>query len=113
MIRKPMTIAALVILAIVAVLTVFGGSLAPQSPLAINAGALFKGPSAHHLLGTDYLGRDVFSRLLAGTRLSVLTALEAVGIGLGLGAVPDFMTVWPGCKLAAELKLTSCHVNVT
>ncbi len=91
-----MTIAALVILAIVAVLTVFGGSLAPQNPLAINAGALFKGPSLHHLLGTDYLGRDVFSRLLAGTRLSVLTALEAVGIGLGLGAVPGIATVFLG-----------------
>ncbi len=91
--RLPSTQIALVILAIVAVLTVFGGSLAPQNPLAINANALFQGPSAHHLLGTDYLGRDVFSRLLAGTRLSVLTALEAVGIGLALGAAPGIATV--------------------
>ena len=94
--RSPLAIAALAVLGIVAVLTVFGGSLAPQNPLAINAGELFKGPSAHHLLGTDYLGRDVFSRLLAGTRLSVLTALEAVGIGLGLGAAPGVATVFLG-----------------
>jgi peptide/nickel transport system permease protein len=70
--------------------------IAPQNPLAINSGALFQGPGAHHLLGTDYLGRDVLSRLLAGTRLSVLTALEAVGIGLVLGAVPGVATVFAG-----------------
>jgi peptide/nickel transport system permease protein len=94
--RSPLAITALVILGVVAVLTAFGGSLAPQNPLAINASELFKGPSAHHLLGTDYLGRDVFSRLLAGTRLSVLTALEAVGIGLSLGAAPGIATVFIG-----------------
>jgi peptide/nickel transport system permease protein len=94
--RSPLAIAALVILGLVAGLTVFGGSLAPQNPLAINSGALFQGPSLHHWLGTDYLGRDVLSRLMAGTRLSVLTALEAVGIGLGLGAVPGLATVFLG-----------------
>jgi peptide/nickel transport system permease protein len=87
---------ALVILAIVAVLTVFGAALAPQNPLTVNANALFQGPSAHHLLGTDYLGRDVLSRLMAGTRLSVLTALEAAGIGLLLGAAPGVATVFLG-----------------
>ena len=94
--RLPSVRIALAVLVVVAVLTAFGRSLAPQDPLAINAGALFQGPGAHHLLGTDYLGRDVFSRLLAGTRLSVLTALEAVGIGLVLGAAPGMATVFLG-----------------
>jgi peptide/nickel transport system permease protein len=84
------------VLAAIAFLAVFGATLAPQNPLAINAGALFQGPGAHHLLGTDYLGRDVLSRLMAGTRLSVLTAVEAVGIGLVLGAVPGIVTVFIG-----------------
>ena len=39
---------------------------------------MLQGPSGAHLLGTDYLGRDVLSRLMAGTRLSVAGALEAV-----------------------------------
>ena len=43
----------------IAILTVFGSTLAPQNPLTVNANALFQGPSAQHLLGTDYLGRDV------------------------------------------------------
>ncbi len=94
--RLPSVRIALVILAAIAVLTAFGSALAPQNPLTINANDLFQGPSLHHLLGTDYLGRDVLSRLMAGTRLSVLTALEAVGIGLVLGAVPGVATVFLG-----------------
>jgi peptide/nickel transport system permease protein len=84
------------VLIVIAILVVFGSVLAPQDPLGINANALFQGPSAHHLLGTDYLGRDVLSRLMAGTRLSVLTAVEAVGIGLALGAIPGIATVFLG-----------------
>ena len=94
--RLPSARIALVILAVVIFLSVFGSALAPQNPLTINANALFQGPSAHHLLGTDYLGRDVLSRLMAGTRLSVLTAFEAVGIGLVLGAPLGIATVFLG-----------------
>jgi len=94
--RMPSARIALGILAVIAILTAFGSTLAPQNPLTINANALFQGPGAHHLLGTDYLGRDVLSRLIAGTRLSVLTALEAVGIGLVLGAIPGLATVFLG-----------------
>jgi peptide/nickel transport system permease protein len=94
--RLPSARIAIAILAAIGVLTVFGRHLAPANPLAVNPAALFRGPSLHHLLGTDYLGRDVFSRLLAGTRLSVLTALEAVGIGLALGTVPGVATVFLG-----------------
>jgi len=94
--RLPSARIALVILAVVIVLSVFGSALAPQNPLTINANALFQGPSLHHLLGTDYLGRDVLSRLMAGTRLSVLTAFEAVGIGLVLGAPLGIAAVFLG-----------------
>ena len=87
---------ALVILAVVVFLAIFGSALAPQNPLAIDASALYQGPSLRHLLGTDYLGRDVLSRLMAGTRLSVLTAFEAVGIGLVLGAPLGVATVFLG-----------------
>ncbi len=96
MLRQPGARIALVILAAILFLTFFGSVLAPQSPLAINAGALFQGPGRAHLLGTDYLGRDVLSRLMAGTRLSVLTALEAVGIGLVVGVPLGVATVFLG-----------------
>ena len=94
--RQPSARIALVILAAIGFLTIFGSTLAPQNPLSINANALFEGPGKAHLLGTDYLGRDVLSRLMAGTRLSVLTALEAVGIGLVIGAPLGVATVFLG-----------------
>jgi peptide/nickel transport system permease protein len=94
--RLPSAKIAVGVLIAIAFLAAFGSALAPQNPLAINANALFQGPSLHHLLGTDYLGRDVLSRLMAGTRLSVLTAVEAVGIGLALGAIPGIATVFVG-----------------
>ena len=87
---------AVVILAVVLIFAVFGSLLTPQDPLTINANALFQGPSPHHLLGTDYLGRDVLSRLIAGTRLSVLTAFEAVGIGLLVGSPLGVAAVFLG-----------------
>ena len=94
--RLPSAKIAVVILAVVIFLSVFGATLAPQNPLTINANALYQGPSLHHLLGTDYLGRDVLSRLMAGTRLSVLTAFEAVGIGLVIGSPLGVATVFLG-----------------
>jgi peptide/nickel transport system permease protein len=94
--RLPSAQIALVVLAAILVLTIFGSVLAPRSPLAIDSNALFEGPSRAHLLGTDYLGRDVLSRLMAGTRLSVLTALEAVGIGFVAGVPLGVATVFLG-----------------
>ena len=87
---------ALAVLAATAVLAAFGPTLAPQGPLTLNTSSLFQGPSWHHLLGTDYLGRDVLSRLMAGTPLSVLTALEAVGIGMVLGIAPGIASTFLG-----------------
>jgi len=96
LLRMPSARIALVILAVILFLTIFGSALAPQNPLTINSSALFEGPGRAHWLGTDYLGRDVLSRLMAGTRLSVLTALEAVGIGLLAGAPLGLATVFLG-----------------
>ncbi|HEX3812724.1 MAG TPA: ABC transporter permease [Mycobacteriales bacterium] len=84
------------ILLIVVVLMAFGHQLAPMDPLQQHDGQILKGPSSHYWLGTDYLGRDVLSRLLAGSALSVLSALEAVGIAFGLGVIPGLASVYLG-----------------
>ena len=56
--------------------------------------ALFEGGNANHLLGTDALGRDIFSRLIYGSRVSILVGLSSVAIsgavGVGLGLVAGF-----------------------
>lgn len=94
--RLPLARVALAVLAVVAVLAVFGRQIAPQDPLAQDTAHILQGPSGAHLLGTDYLGRDVLSRLLAGTALSVAGALEAVGAALVLGIVPGLASLWLG-----------------
>jgi peptide/nickel transport system permease protein len=87
---------ALAVLAVVALLAVFGGQLAPHDPLAQDPNRILTGPSGNHLLGTDYLGRDVLSRLLAGTGLSVAGALEATGVALVIGIIPGLASLWLG-----------------
>ncbi|MGY0055725.1 ABC transporter permease [Streptomyces sp. LZ34] len=94
--RLPSARVALAVLGVVAVLAVAGGALAPYDPLAQHPASMLRGPSAEHLLGTDYLGRDVLSRLLAGTGLSVAGALEAVAAAMLLGIVPGLASVWLG-----------------
>lgn len=70
--------------------TVFAPSLAPYDPMQIHA-VILDLPSSDHLLGTDSLGRDVFSRLLYGGRHTLAIALIASGIalviGVGLGII--------------------------
>ncbi|HVW42464.1 MAG TPA: ABC transporter permease [Amycolatopsis sp.] len=86
---------ALVILAVIALLAIFGPLLAPHDPLATSTD-LLAGPSGSHWLGTDNLGRDVFSRLLAGSRISVLGSLEVAAMALVVGAIPGIVSVYLG-----------------
>lgn len=87
---------ALLALAGIAVLVVLGGALAPHDPLLQHPADMLQGPGAGHLLGTDYLGRDVLSRLMSGTRISVLGALEAVVVAMLLGIGPGLASAWFG-----------------
>jgi peptide/nickel transport system permease protein len=75
----------LAILAIVAICAIFAPVLAPYDPLAQDYLALTEPPSAEHLLGTDDLGRDVLSRIIYGSRVSLLVGVIAVGIAVVLG----------------------------
>lgn len=86
---------ALVLLAVIVLITVLGPFVAPFDPL-LNSDDNLAAPSFTHWLGTDYLGRDVLSRILAGAPLSVgSTALVAV-IALVVGAIPGILSVFLG-----------------
>lgn len=93
--RYPSAWFAVVVLVAVLVIGVFGTALAPYDPLT-GSGQILAGPSAAHLFGTDYLGRDVLSRILAGASTSVLGAVEVAGIALVVGAVPGLLSVFLG-----------------
>lgn len=66
---------------------VFAPLLAPFDPNFINVNALLQPPSMTHLMGTDALGRDVFSRILYGGRVSLWVGFVAVGIATSIGLV--------------------------
>ncbi len=66
---------------------IFASVLPLPNPLYQNYAAINVGPSLHHLLGTDDLGRDIFSRIVFGSRVSIEVSLGAMLIGFGLGAM--------------------------
>ncbi len=83
-----------VVLAAMALFVLFGSVIAPQSASAVNLEIALKGPSLAHLFGTDATGRDIFSRVLAGARPSILgPILIAVG-ATGLGTLIGVVAAW-------------------
>ncbi|MFJ8487052.1 ABC transporter permease [Streptomyces sp. NPDC094038] len=86
---------AVAVLVVVALLALLGPLLAPQNPLGTSDDTL-AAVSGSHWLGTDYLGRDVLSRLLAGSRISVLGSLEVAVTALVVGVVPGILSVQLG-----------------
>jgi peptide/nickel transport system permease protein len=73
----PLTVGLLILLAII-LAALLAPLLAPISPTRINLAAVRKAPSLHHVFGTDGVGRDVFSRVLFGGRVSLL--VSAIGM---------------------------------
>ncbi|HET8991241.1 MAG TPA: ABC transporter permease [Acidimicrobiales bacterium] len=65
---------------------VFANVLPLENPLTQNYSVVNAGPSLHHLFGTDDLGRDIFSRVVFGSRVSIEAGLGAMLIGFGIGA---------------------------
>ena len=84
--RKPAVISLFFILFLV-VIAIIGPYITPYDASTPDYMALLQGPSSTHIWGTDEFGRDVFSRLLAGTRLSLGVALSSVVIGTALGVI--------------------------
>lgn len=78
---------ALAPVALLIVLALAGPALAPQDPLATAIERALQAPSAAHWFGTDALGRDVFSRVIAATRLDLLIAASAVGLSALAGTL--------------------------
>ena len=67
------------VLAVFALMSVLAPWIAPYDPAALHLESRLMGPSAHHLFGTDELGRDILSRTLYGARISLLVAVTVVG----------------------------------
>jgi peptide/nickel transport system permease protein len=73
------------IVAVLVVTAVFADVLAPLSPIASDQSRTFQLPSRDHPLGTDQLGRDMMSRIIHGTRISLLVGVSSVLLALFIG----------------------------
>ena len=89
----PVLLALVVLLAIVAI-AVFAPWLGTVDPTQINPGARLKPPFSGYLLGTDAFGRDVWSRVAYGARISLIAGLGAAVISVAIGLVVGVIAGW-------------------
>jgi peptide/nickel transport system permease protein len=96
--KDPLGMTGLVIVTVILLATIFAGLLAPYDPLEVDVYDRLSPPSWQHWLGTDQLGRDVFSRVLFGGRIALKVALVAISVsmatGLFLGMMAGFGPKW-------------------
>jgi peptide/nickel transport system permease protein len=95
---NPLNLFGLLIITLVVWLAFFGPYVTPFSPTVPDFTNMNTGPSLTHWLGTDTIGEDIFSRILAGARYSLGTAAAvlaiAVTLGLALGAIAGYFGGW-------------------
>ena len=110
------------IVLVVVVAAVFGPAIAPFDPATQEMALRLEGPTGLHWFGLDELGRDIFTRVLYGARISLLVGIVVVGVsatvGIGMGAIAgyfggrvdetisriiDILLAFPGLLLAIAL----------
>jgi peptide/nickel transport system permease protein len=96
--RHPGMMIGLAVLILFVLIAIFAPLVAPHDPLQIIPRATKQAPSALYLFGTDNLGRDILSRVIYGTRISIVVGLIAVAIamvgGTFLGTISGYYGGW-------------------
>ena len=96
--RNPLAVAGAIIVIGLVLTAAFAPWIAPELPVGQNLGARLLPPSAEHWMGTDELGRDIFSRVVWGSRITLLivalVAVIAAPLGLVIGAVSGYFGGW-------------------
>ena len=89
----------LVIFLIVAFMAIFAPLVAGQDPLEQDILVRLKPPSDLHLLGTDYFGRDIYSRIVYGARLSLIIGLTSTALAMLIGSAIGMIAGWYGGRI--------------
>jgi peptide/nickel transport system permease protein len=101
--RSPLTVAGLVLIAILALIAVFAPLIAPADPLKQVLSTRLNPPSSAHWLGTDQLGRDILSRMIYGARISLLIGGVVVGLAASVGTFVGLVAGYVGGWLDESL----------
>lgn len=94
LLKNKLALAGMVVFAIIMLAAIMAPVLTKYDPLGVDMKSVLQAPSSAHILGTDKIGRDIFSRILYGGRISILvglgSALGAAFIGVLLGAYAGY-----------------------
>lgn len=96
LLRNPGGAAALIIVLLFGVMSIFGTWLAPYDPNELNVGVPIQGPSAEHWFGTDELGRDQLSRVIDAAGVAVSVSLISVVLALLVGGAFGILSGYRG-----------------
>ncbi|MFX0126289.1 MAG: ABC transporter permease [Candidatus Hodarchaeota archaeon] len=88
----------LIIILFFAYIAIFAPFFMPYNPKSPFTGQLYEDPSLEHPLGTDNLGRDIFSRIIYGSRLSIIIGITASFIGVFIGTIIGLVSGYTGGK---------------
>jgi len=95
------TMTGIVLTILILLVALFGPWLMPFDPLEQNIAQGDLAPGSAHLLGTDNFGRDVLSRIILGTRVSLAVSLSAVGVSMVIGGLWGIVAGYKGGKIDA------------
>jgi peptide/nickel transport system permease protein len=87
LVKNPLVLGGLVLVIFFLVLAIFANALAPRDPIVMNAGQALEGPSLAAPFGTDRFGRDVLSRVIYGTRASLLVGIGSITLAAIVGTL--------------------------
>lgn len=107
--KNKSAVISLIFVLFLVVIAFIGPHIVPYDADAPDYNAIFQGPSSTHWWGTDEYGRDVFSRLMVGTRLSLGVALFSVVVGAAIGVVLGVLAGYYG-GILDSLIMRSCDV---
>jgi peptide/nickel transport system permease protein len=102
--RYPLGTVGALVVACMVVLAAVPGWIAPHSPTEQAPSVALQSPSSSHRFGTDNFGRDVFSRVVYGTRSALVVGLGAVAVGLGCATVLGALSAYAGGWIDATVQ---------
>lgn len=94
--RNPLGAGASVVILLLVFVALAAPVLSPYDPYTLNLAPPFTPPNADHWMGTDNLGRDVYTRILYGARISLWVGFLAVSISVGIGTPVGIMSAFAG-----------------
>lgn len=94
--KQKIAVCAGLVICVLVILAIFGEQIAPYALDATDYDHPMEGPSVAHWAGTDAFGRDIFSRIIIGSRISLVVGLSAVTVGMIIGALLGLVSGYYG-----------------